>query len=80
MNTYNLMYLIAKWYLIIAGINWLIAFLMIYLTLNKYIEKIGCSFENNIVKVLVALIVPVIYGLGWIFFVPKVLCTAFSKK
>ena len=81
MNTYNLMYLISKWYLIIAGINWAIALLVISLTLQHYLEQIGASTINNtFVKFIVAMFVSVIYGLGWIFFVPRVLYTAFFKK
>ncbi|MBE6371282.1 MAG: hypothetical protein E7055_04345 [Lentisphaerae bacterium] len=81
MNTYNLMYLISKWYLIIAGINWVIALLVISLTLQHYLEQIGASTINNtFVKFVVAMIVPVIYGLGWIFFVPRAIHSAFFNK
>lgn len=81
MNTYNLMYLISKWYLIIAGINWAIALLVIFLTLQHFLEDIGSlAINNTFVKFVVAMLVSVIYGLGWIFFVPRVLYTAFFKK
>ena len=81
MNTYNLMYLISKWYLIIAGINWMIALLVISLTLQHYLEQIGAiSLNNTIVKFVVAMLVPVIYGLGLIFFLPRIIHTAFFKK
>ena len=81
MNTYNLMYLISKWYLIIAGINWAIALLVIFLTLQHFLEDIGSlAINNSFVKFVVAMLVSVIYGLGWIFFVPRVLYTAFFKK
>ena len=81
MNTYNLMYLISKWYLIIAGINWVIALLVISLTLQHYLEQIGASTINNtFVKFMVVMLVPVVYGLGWIFFVPGLIYKTWFKK
>lgn len=81
MNTYNLMYLISKWYLIIAGINWVIVSLVIFSSLQQYLEQIGAiSLNSTFVKFVVAMIVPVIYGLGWIFFVPRVIHSAFFNK
>ena len=77
MNTYNLTYLIAKWYLIIAGINWMIAWLVVSIEWKHYIEQINTLPVNNtFVRFVIFLLVPVVYGLGWVFFIPGVLCTA----
>lgn len=80
MNTYNLMYLIAKYYFIIAGINWLIAWIVILFGWKHYIEQINTIPVNNtFVKFIIAMLVPVVYGVGWIFFIPEVICSAWSN-
>lgn len=77
MNIYNLMYLIAKWYFIIAGINWLIAWIMISLEWKHYLDNINTIPVNNtVVKFIIFLLVPVVYGLGWVFFIPGILYAA----
>ena len=81
MNTYNLMYLISKWYLIIAGIHWVIASLVIFSSLQLYLEQIGAiTVRNTIVKFMVVMLAPVVYGLGWIFFVPGLIYKTWFKK
>ncbi|MBR4317087.1 MAG: hypothetical protein IKP65_09060 [Alphaproteobacteria bacterium] len=81
MQIYNMLYQISYWYFIIAGVNWFLALIVIYFSLNHYLNQVGSIPVNNtFVKFLVAMIVPVIYGLGWIFFVPKVIYAAFFNK
>ena len=81
MNTYNLMYLISKWYLIIAGINWVIVSLVIFSSLQQYLEQTGAiSLSNTFVKFMVGMLAPVVCGLGWIFFVPVLIYNTWFKK
>ena len=81
MQTYNMLYQISKWFFIIAGFNFLAALIVISCGWKHYLEDINTiSVDNTFVKFIVALLVPVIYGLGWVFFVPGVIRTAFFKK
>lgn len=81
MQTYNMLYQISYWYFIIAGVNWLIAWLVISLGWQHYLEQVNSIPVNNtVVKFIVAMLVPIVYGLGWIFFVPGVIYTAFFNK
>ena len=46
----------------------MIASLVIFLSLQQYLEQIGAIASSNaFVKFMVVMLVPVVYGLGWIF-------------
>ena len=75
-----MMYEIAWWYLVVAGINFMIAWLVVCLEWHHYLEQINnVPVNNTFVKFVIAMLVPVIYGLGWLFFIPGVLCTAWAN-
>ena len=47
MQTYNMLYQISYWYFIIAGVNWLIAWLVISLGWQHYLEQVNSIPVNN---------------------------------
>ena len=65
-------------YLVIAGINWLVG-VTVMLIERKHYRQLLAQY-GEVLSVIIALLAPIIYGLGWIFFVPVVLVTAFKKK
>ncbi len=77
-SMYIFLYNFSLVYLVIAGINWLVAGGVMLLERKHYRQQL--SQYGEVVGVIIAILAPVIYGLGWIFFVPFVLVTAFKKK
>ena len=78
-SMYIFLYYFSLVYLMIAGINFLVAGSVILLERKHYRQQLSqCGGEG--LSVIIAFLTPIIYGLGWIFFVPSVLATAFKKK
>ena len=77
-SMYIFLYNFSLVYLVIAGINWLVAGGVMLLERKHYRQQF--SQYGDGLSVIIAFLTPIIYGLGWIFFVPGVLATAFKKK
>jgi len=75
---YIFLYNFSLVYLVIAGINWLVAGGVMLLERKHYRQQLAQYGE--VVGVIIAILAPIVYGLGWIFFVPVVLVSAFKKK
>ena len=77
-SMYIFLYNFSLVYLVIAGINWLVAGGVMLLERKHYRQQLAQYGE--VVGVIIAILAPIVYGLGWIFFVPVVLVSAFKKK
>ena len=77
-SMYIFLYNFSLVYLVIAGINWLVAGGVMLLERKHYRQQL--AQYGQVVGVIIAILTPIIYGLCWIFFVPFVLVTAFKKK
>ena len=77
-SMYIFLYYFSLVYLVIAGINFLVAGGVMLLERKHYRQQLAQYGE--VVGVIIAILTPIIYGLGWIFFVPSVLVSAFKKK
>ena len=77
-SMYIFLYNFSLVYLVIAGINWLVAGGVMLLERKHYRQQLAQYGDG--LSVIIAILTPIIYGLGWIFFVPFVLATAFKKK
>lgn len=79
-NLYVFLYYFSLVYLVIAGINWLVAGSVMLMERKHYSQQLAEYRFSSSLSVFIALLTPIIYGLGWIFFVPSVLVSAFKKK
>ena len=77
-SMYIFLYHFSLVYLVIAGINWLAGVIVMLLERKHYRQTL--SQYSEVTGAIIAFLAPIIYGLGWIFFVPFVLTAAFKKK
>ena len=68
---YNFLYYFAIVYLVITAICCLVAGIVIFWDIKRYTDQLNnIPVQFPAVKFIVAILVPVIFGLGWIFIVP----------
>ena len=77
---YIFLYYFSLVYLVIAGINWLVAGSVMLMERKHYSQQLAEYRFSSSLSVFIALLTPIIYGLGWIFFIPSVLVSASKKK
>ena len=77
-SMYIFLYNFSLVYLVIAGINWLVAGSVMLLERKHYRQQL--AQYGSVLSVVFAILTPIIYGLGWILFIPSVLVSASKKK
>ena len=78
-NTYHFLYCCSLAYFAIGGIFTLVGVAVMLYEKQHYMEQLGKVEGNNVVRFIVALLTPVIFGLGWIFFLPSVVYNLRNK-
>ena len=76
---YNFLYYFSLVYLAIAALCCLAAWIVIFCDLKHFFKDQlnTLPVQNPVVRFIIAILAPTIFGLGWIFFVPYL---SFRKK
>ena len=68
---YNFLYYFSLVYLAIAAVCCLAAWIVFFCDLKHFKEQLNkIPVQNPVVKFIIALLAPTIFGLSWIFFIP----------